>query len=159
MPKRIREHGGEQKREERGGEEFGEGRALVGGEQGIGVGAIEGCREHGDRGRHKAAREPVRREASGGESDPDVEGGCGGEGLVRSESSHVRQCGHEQGKKGAKGPGERRVEDEAGLARAEGWREGPARVDAAMRELRGGLLPAEEMEAEVMAARRGRRGG
>ena len=91
-------------------------------------------------------------EARGGESDPGVEDGSGGEGLVGTEMQEMSQGFGGEGEQATEGPGEGWIEDEAGLAGAEGRREGPSRVEGAACELGGGLLPAEQMEVEVVAA-------
>ena len=49
-------------------------------------------------------------------------------------------------------PGDRRIEDEARLARIEGWRVGPVRMQIAVAELRRGLDPVQQVEVEVVAA-------
>ena len=53
---------------------------------------------------------------------------------------------------GSDGPGERRVEDEAGFSGVVGRGEGPVRVEIAVSKLACGFHPVEEVEVEVVAA-------
>ena len=58
----------------------------------------------------------------------------------------------QQSKQRAQNPRERRVEDEAWLARIEGRCERPVWMQVAVAELARGLHPVQQMEVEVVAA-------
>jgi hypothetical protein len=78
-------------------------------------------------------------QASGGEDEPGVEDGS--------------PCPLEdEAEDGSDGPGEGRVEDEAGLAGVPGGGVGPAGEEVAVGELAGGFEPVEDVEVEVVAA-------
>ena len=122
-----------------GGDEFGVGGALVGGEEGIGVDYVEGGGEECGGLGGEGASEAVESEAGCGEDEPGVEDGSPGPGEYDAED-------------GANGPRDGWVKDEAGFACSVGGGEGPGGVEVAVTELRGGFEPAKEVEVEVVAA-------
>jgi len=58
----------------------------------------------------------------------------------------------QQAEQGSQHPRERRVEDEARLARVEGRAEGPVRVQVDLAELARGFHPTDHVKVEVVAA-------
>ena len=96
--------------------------------------------------------EVAHRKASCAKGKPGVEHWSEGEGLFGRERREVWECCGEEGQQSADGPGERWVKDEAGLAGAKSGRESPPRMESAMGPLAGGLLPAEQMKAEIVTA-------
>ena len=88
-------------------------------------------------------------ETGGAQGDPGIEDRDEGEGALRRD---VGQVTEEQSERGADGPGQRRIEDEAGLSGTEGGAVSPPRVKVAVGDLAGRLEPADEMEAEVVSA-------
>ena len=129
----------EQERNPGGGEEFGVGGALVGGEEHVGVQGVEGRGEQGGGGRSVVAREAVQGEAAGGERQPGVDDGgpCPGE--------HEAEDGSDD-------PGDGWIEDEAGLPGVPSGCVGPVGVEVAVGELVGSFKPVEDVEVEVVAA-------
>ena len=122
-----------------GGEEFGVGGALVGGEEHVGVHHVESGGEQGGSGCGEVVREAVQCEAAGGEGQPGVE-------------DRRPRPGEGEAEDGSDGPGEGRVEDEAWFAGVPGGRVGPVRMQVAVGELAGCLEPVEDVEVEVVAA-------
>ena len=61
------QNGVQEERDEGGGEEFGVGGALVGGEEHVGVHRVEDCREQSRGGWSEFACQKVKREAAGAE--------------------------------------------------------------------------------------------
>ena len=122
-----------------GGEEFGVGGALVGGEEHVGVDGVDDGGEERGGGGGEVSGEVVCCEACGGEGQPGVEDGgpCPGE---------------EEAEDGSDGPRDGWVEDEAGFAGVPCRGVGPVRVQVAVGELAGGFHPVEEVEVEVVAA-------
>src|SRR6266851_2476391 len=133
------EDGVEEEGDPGGGEEFGVGGALVGGEEHVGIDDVEGCGEEGGVWAGEAAGEVVEGEACGGEGQPGV--GDGGPGPR-----------HDETEEGSDDPGDGRVEDEAGFAGVPGWGVGPVGVEGSVGELSGGFEPVEDVEVEVVAA-------
>ena len=125
--------------DEGGGEEFGVGGALVCGEEGVGVDEVEDGGEERRGWRGEAAGESMEGEAGGGEDEPGIEDG--------------RPCPLEdEAEDGSDHPGERWVEDEAGLAGVPGGGVCPVEEEVAVGELAGGFKPIEDVEVEVVAA-------
>ncbi len=123
------EDGVEEERDPDGGEEFGVGGSLEGGEEGVGVDDVEAGGDEGGGLRGESTGEAVEGDTGGGEDEPGVEDGGPGPWKQQAED-------------GSYGPGEGRVEDEAGLACSVGWGEGPGGVEVAVTELLGGFQPA-----------------